>query len=143
MTQTLFTRFLRTEIPTPQVSDHGVPPLSATCRVRIAVTDMNDNAPTFVRPAFTFSVAENTEADRPLGRVEATDRDSEQNGRIQYRLRSGSETFSIDQNTGRVIAPGSARFTVFLRLKNVLYTIQNIQKYLTVCATTQIYLGKY
>ena len=82
------------------MSDHGLPPLTSSCRVRIAVTDMNDNAPTFVRPAFSFAVAENTEADRPLGRVEATDGDSEQNGRIQYRLRSGANTFSIDQSTG-------------------------------------------
>jgi hypothetical protein len=47
-----------------------VPALSASCRVRIAVTDMNDNPPAFVRPAFSFAVPENSDADRPLGRVE-------------------------------------------------------------------------
>ncbi len=49
-----------------------MPPLSASCRVRIAVTDMNDNPPAFVRPAFSFAVPENSDADLPLGRVEGT-----------------------------------------------------------------------
>jgi hypothetical protein len=31
---------------------------------------MNDNPPAFVRPAFSFVVPENSDADRPLGRVE-------------------------------------------------------------------------
>jgi hypothetical protein len=43
----------------------------------------------------------------------ATDRDSEQNGRIVYRLRTGSNTFSIDQNTGHYKYLGTAKYLIF------------------------------
>ena len=58
---------------------------SATTRVRVTVTDVNDNTPQFVTSQPRFSVREN-QADAVVGRVEARDADAGNNAEVKFSL---------------------------------------------------------
>lgn len=72
--------------------------------VSIAVTDANDQNPEFSKSHYEFEVAESA-APLPLtiGRVEASDSDAGDNGRVTYRLENNeARLFAIDAQTGQV-----------------------------------------
>ena len=58
---------------------------SATTRIRMTVTDVNDNSPVFGNPAPRFSVREN-QNNAVVGRVEARDADTGNNAQIKFSL---------------------------------------------------------
>lgn len=77
--------------------------LSADVTVRIAVTDVNDNGPRVVSPAFRRLRVDGSA--RPgdwLCDVVAVDRDAGDNGRTVYTIADGNDrgTFAIDYDTG-------------------------------------------
>lgn len=75
---------------------------TATCTVRVRVTDENDNAPRLSEERYFMSIPENRPSGEIVGRVSATDRDAGQNGRITYRLPAQETDFSIHPHTGEL-----------------------------------------
>ncbi|KRX68303.1 Cadherin-related tumor suppressor [Trichinella sp. T9] len=68
----------------------------------ITVDDVNDNAPVFSKHNYSFYVPETKSTPGLIGRLEATDADSQENSRITYKMYSQSSQFSIDSVTGAI-----------------------------------------
>lgn len=84
-------------------SSTAASPVSSSTQVSIAVTDVNDNAPAFLRTRDTVSVSQNVLPGTVLYVAHAHDRDSGENGRVRYSLRNdGYGTFTIDRDLGTV-----------------------------------------
>ncbi|NXL86167.1 CDHR2 protein, partial [Alectura lathami] len=84
-------------VVTVEVYDHGVPELSTLVNVTIAVGDVNDNMPVFLKQSYEFTVFEGS-AGSFVGDVVATDADrTEINSRISFLLQrgNGSSNFLI------------------------------------------------
>ncbi|CDW55607.1 Cadherin domain containing protein [Trichuris trichiura] len=73
----------RTHVLTVQVYDGKH---NAVTKKSIAVLDVNDNAPTFSQQIYQLSIPLGTKPGAIIGRITALDRDSEENGRVTYRL---------------------------------------------------------
>ncbi|KAJ6666038.1 hypothetical protein lerEdw1_000942 [Lerista edwardsae] len=73
---------------------------SGTATVRITLTDINDNSPTFTRGLFSFEVPENIALSGEVGRVEVRDIDEPQNRNTKYSFVRGThqDTFQIIAN---------------------------------------------
>ncbi|XP_074012150.1 protocadherin alpha-2-like [Numenius arquata] len=101
-----------------RAEDGGSPPLRATRGVRVPVSDVNDNAPSFLQAVYTVLARENNAAGAELARVWARDPDEAGNGRVSYSLweggvggaspsvgrRAASSYVSVDAESGRVWA---------------------------------------
>jgi protocadherin Fat 1/2/3 len=71
----------------------------------VPVLDVNDNAPVFIRDAFSGTVVENTVSETQVVRVEAVDADLGDNSRITYAFVDPlPDNFAIDGITGVVTA---------------------------------------
>ncbi|PAA62812.1 hypothetical protein BOX15_Mlig027089g1 [Macrostomum lignano] len=88
-------------------------PVARSCsriQVRIVVIDANDNEPRFSQPEFRLpdlpedAFEKSGQARLAVGQLEASDRDSGDNGRIEFSLLSGqgSDWFAVDPNNGTV-----------------------------------------
>lgn len=65
--------------------------------------DANDNPPIFHQPRYDAQLNGSALSDAVVLRVEATDADSGDNGRISYRLTTNpSRYFQIDRETGAI-----------------------------------------
>ncbi|XP_078405892.1 protocadherin alpha-C2-like [Cetorhinus maximus] len=64
--------------------DSGSPPLSSNKTIQISVSDINDNAPRFARPAYTVYVMENNAPGVSIFAVTAFDPDLDQNSYVSY-----------------------------------------------------------
>ncbi|NXX40434.1 PCDA3 protein, partial [Tricholaema leucomelas] len=101
-----------------RAEDGGKPPLRARRVVRVAVSDVNDNAPAFSQAVYTVVARENNAAGAELARLWARDPDEAENGRVSYSLweggagasvwsvgwRPASSYVSVDGESGRVWA---------------------------------------
>ncbi|XP_052675892.1 protocadherin-16-like isoform X1 [Crassostrea angulata] len=77
--------------------------LIGTATVAITINDVNDNAPFFGLPSYTFYVSRTSAHGTQLGSISATDRDAGEYGGITYALDQavlGSEYFSVDSTGG-------------------------------------------
>ena len=89
-----------------KAEDQGLTPLSDLATVAIAVTDINDNAPTFVNLPYVAYVQENMDR-HPVHvlRVSARDEDTGWGGRVTYSIMNGDRSlFSINSTTGEIQA---------------------------------------
>ena len=80
-----------------------------TAAVFVNVTDINDNPPQFSDPPNSvIFVLESTTSQVRISKVNATDADSGENGRLQYRFRTSGRSFPfmIDLNTGDIEVSG-------------------------------------
>lgn len=78
-------------------------PVYSTTQVNVAVADVNDNAPVFLRTRDAVSISQNTLPGTVLYIAHAHDNDSGDNGRVRYHLRNDSSgAFAIDNNLGSV-----------------------------------------
>ncbi|XP_045140412.1 protocadherin beta-4 isoform X4 [Echinops telfairi] len=68
------------------VTDLGTPRLKTEHTIRVLVSDVNDNAPTFTQTSYTLFVRENNSPGLHLGTVSATDRDAGTNAQVTYSL---------------------------------------------------------
>ncbi|VDP75924.1 unnamed protein product, partial [Echinostoma caproni] len=68
----------------------------------ISIIDVNDNAPQFNQPEYTFHIAENQPRSTQIGQITATDLDSEIHGPITYFLSTDRDAlaFRLDRETG-------------------------------------------
>uniref|UniRef100_A0A8C2PM85 Protocadherin-20 n=1 Tax=Cyprinus carpio TaxID=7962 RepID=A0A8C2PM85_CYPCA len=67
--------------------------------IKVLVEDVNDNAPKFEQARYEKDIRENNEPGVFLLRVQASDADSQQFGKVRYRLTNGGP-FRIDEETG-------------------------------------------
>ncbi|XP_062991159.1 protocadherin-23 [Elgaria multicarinata webbii] len=71
-----------------------------TGQLLILLLDVNDNPPLFTKDVYQVMIPELTSINTSILTVYATDRESEYNGKITYRIPSPSDTFSIDPQNG-------------------------------------------
>ncbi|KAM4051034.1 protocadherin-23 [Anomaloglossus baeobatrachus] len=89
-------------------TDHGSPPLSATCPVTIVIEDVNDNEPVFLQQFYNVTLQEHSAIGLCFLQVKATDADSGSFGDVQYSLSDRlhntkeSKKFWIDHDFGRI-----------------------------------------
>ncbi|KAF7244105.1 Protocadherin-23, partial [Varanus komodoensis] len=78
-----------------------------TEKLLILILDVNDNPPLFAQDAYQVMIPELRSIDTSLLTMYATDRDSECNGKITYKIISSSDAFSIDPQNGSLflVAP--------------------------------------
>ena len=109
--------------------DGGSPPLTGTTAITVDITDVNDNAPQFNEKQNDVTVSENTAVGTVIAVIEATDADGDENGNINYRIITASNTeefFSIDEATGSLmIAKELDRETTATHLVSTFYYFQN------------------
>ncbi|XP_068021792.1 protocadherin alpha-6-like [Melanerpes formicivorus] len=72
-----------------RAEDSGQPSLRASRGVRVPVSDVNDNAPSFSQAVYTVLARENNAAGAELARLLARDSDEAENGRVSYSLWEG------------------------------------------------------
>nr|XP_061812727.1 neural-cadherin-like [Nerophis lumbriciformis] len=79
-------------------------PNTDTAYVRIFVTDVNDNAPTFARPVYEVSVEEDKEVGYLLITVTANDEDEGANAKLRYQIAAGNTmgTFDVEPEVGTI-----------------------------------------
>uniref|UniRef100_A0A8V5GQH3 Cadherin EGF LAG seven-pass G-type receptor 2 n=1 Tax=Melopsittacus undulatus TaxID=13146 RepID=A0A8V5GQH3_MELUD len=85
--------------------DNGIPQKSDTTYLEILVSDVNDNAPRFLRDSYQGSVYEDVPPFTSVLQVSATDRDSGLNGRVFYTFQGGDDgdgDFIIESTSGIV-----------------------------------------
>nr|XP_015817127.2 protocadherin-16 [Nothobranchius furzeri] len=96
----------------------GSPPAYGISRVRITISDVNDNAPTFL-PSSSESLLlpEITKMGTVIYRIQATDKDSGHNGQLSFDLvsagaagNSGQRTFGVDRGSGEIRLIGSLSY---------------------------------
>uniref|UniRef100_A0A915PHT5 Cadherin domain-containing protein n=1 Tax=Setaria digitata TaxID=48799 RepID=A0A915PHT5_9BILA len=88
--------------------DGGNPPRTGHCVVYVNVLDANDNPPTFRQSRYDVQLNESVQPDVVVLRVEATDADVGDNGRITYRFASNlSKHFQVDPDTGAISVQAS------------------------------------
>uniref|UniRef100_A0ABD2XEJ9 Cadherin domain-containing protein n=1 Tax=Trichogramma kaykai TaxID=54128 RepID=A0ABD2XEJ9_9HYME len=84
-------------------SDQGTPQRrSSSVPVVVHVLDENDNAPQFANSSFSFRLLENQPEDTFVGKLLASDRDSDRNAELAYSLAPGQQDFQVDPRTGFV-----------------------------------------
>ncbi|KAF0309990.1 Protein dachsous [Amphibalanus amphitrite] len=83
--------------------------LSTTAMVKVQISDVNDNRPTFYPREYKVSLREHEVNSGALVAVAATDADAASNGRIRYSIVSGNANglFRIDASTGEVFVTGA------------------------------------
>ncbi|KAH9495210.1 hypothetical protein Btru_015666 [Bulinus truncatus] len=84
--------------------DNGRNFLETSQSVTIQVLDVNDQTPMFPTQTVTFDCVENVSLGTVVGKVKATDRDSGENGKVNYYLVGGNifSAFSVDRSTGNI-----------------------------------------
>ncbi|XP_072791527.1 uncharacterized protein [Taeniopygia guttata] len=93
--------------------DGGDPARTGTARIRVAVVDVNDNAPVFSQAEYTVRVPEDVPVGSVLVTVTATDADEGLNGQVIYSLKKktiSSQIFHLHSDTGAIILERSLDF---------------------------------
>ena len=83
--------------------DQGSPQKCSSILSQVIVLDQNDNAPVFIKSAFSFFFPENTRNGTPVVTLNATDLDSGPFGQVTYILETETEDFALDQTTGLLL----------------------------------------
>lgn len=84
--------------------DSGTPVLESRDTITIYVNDDNDETPIFSSVSVTFRVVENTPVGSTIGKVQANDSDSGENGRVSYYIIAGNVfgLFVVNVSTGAI-----------------------------------------
>ncbi|XP_034738787.1 protocadherin beta-16-like isoform X2 [Etheostoma cragini] len=109
-------------------SDAGSPPLSTKRTFYLKVSDVNDNAPVFLRGSYSEVIAENNYPGVSILSVNAKDPDENQNARVSYILEESeiggspvSEYVSINAESGVIHAVRSFDYEL---IKKIVITIK-------------------
>jgi len=76
--------------------------MTGYCQVLVNIIDINDNAPSFGPTLGLITIPENSPAHTLVFAKQARDRDSGENGRVNYRIIKDTGVFTVDENTGVV-----------------------------------------
>ncbi|XP_056147954.1 protocadherin gamma-C5-like isoform X1 [Lampris incognitus] len=95
--------------------DGGQPEKSGSTLLLIKILDVNDNAPVFDEPVKKVSLLENVAPGTLVTKLNATDRDSGQNGEIaflfsKYTPERVLKLFSVDSNSGEIRVNGDVDY---------------------------------
>ncbi|XP_073505804.1 protocadherin gamma-C5-like isoform X29 [Phyllobates terribilis] len=95
--------------------DGGEPARSGTCRITIAVLDINDNPPVFNQSVYKISLKENSPLLSVILRLNAKDLDEGENGEIQYYFddhtsKSARQLFDLHEQNGEISVKGALDF---------------------------------
>lgn len=86
-----------------EVRDSDNPPLKSFIEIEIKVSDANDNAPIIESVLYNATVLEEESPPQLVIKIDAHDDDSNENGRITYKLMNDyEETFQIDSENGEI-----------------------------------------
>ncbi|XP_044255905.1 protein dachsous [Tribolium madens] len=87
--------------------DGGTPPLRGEMTVNITIQDVNDNQPIFNQSRYIATIPENATVGTTVLQVFAIDKDSGENGQIEYsinrRQSDRDNMFRIDPTTGLIV----------------------------------------
>ena len=81
-------------------TDQGAEPRSASTEGSLMLLDENDNTPAFSRDLYELTVLESIQVGRDLLRVNATDPDKGENGRVTYRITGQADPRNTIENQG-------------------------------------------
>lgn len=86
------------------VSDSGTVRLKDKVKVKVMITDVNDNVPQFLREPYRVQISEGSMIDTQLIRVYTYDADEGLNGDVFYAIVDGNveNRFAIDDSTGQI-----------------------------------------
>uniref|UniRef100_A0A0K2TEW9 Cadherin23like [Nasonia vitripennis] n=1 Tax=Lepeophtheirus salmonis TaxID=72036 RepID=A0A0K2TEW9_LEPSM len=97
----------------------------SNCTINIIVTDSNDNAPTFSKDFYQFSVEENAPAGKSIGFITAFDLDSGSFGQVKYNLKGfGADKFRVNDESGELFINTCMTDTQFWRESCLDYETQ-------------------
>lgn len=84
--------------------DHGNPAKSSSSSLVVHVKDENDGRPIFSSQNLTIQVVENIKTGSIVGKVEAKDWDSGENGRVSYSIIGGNvfDVFAVNVSNGDI-----------------------------------------
>ena len=87
------------------VADNGVVRLRDRAKIHVYITDVNDNAPAFLRLPYRAQVSEDASVDTQVLRMVASDADDQLNGGIFYFITDGNSDrqFRMDEATGQIL----------------------------------------
>ncbi|XP_037833230.1 protocadherin alpha-3 isoform X16 [Kryptolebias marmoratus] len=107
--------------------DAGHPPLSSEKKIRVVVSDVNDNSPEFSVSPYIFYITEGNDPGASVFSVKAFDLDENENAHVSYHIkRDGREDskllsfLSINSETGGIVALKSFDFE---RLKTFQFQV--------------------
>ena len=86
-------------------TDGGVNPRSTNATIVVTVTDVNDNAPTFLNTPYKASVEEHAVPSTSIFAAVASDLDSGNNSQLVFSL-SANPYLSINQSSGTIVVAG-------------------------------------
>lgn len=86
------------------VSDNGQPRMRDKVKIFIYITDVNDNAPEFLRAPYKVQISEGAAIATQVIRLYTVDVDDGLNGDVYYKIADGNQDgkFTIDDSTGEV-----------------------------------------
>ncbi|GAB1604141.1 protocadherin beta-15-like [Argonauta hians] len=101
---------------TLEAKDGGHPPRTATLKVHISVTDVNDNTPVFSQKLYNISISNSHQRHLPILTLKATDLDSGENAELSYHFnhktsRNIQKYFILDKKTGALFLHGDFHFS--------------------------------
>ncbi|XP_067852676.1 protocadherin-10-like [Heptranchias perlo] len=109
-------------------SDAGDPPLVSKKTIQVEISDINDNAPRFMKPLYTVHVMENNAIGSSISSMTAVDSDLNKNGRLLYsvletQIQGASVTtyVSINSESGAIFTRRSFDYE---ELKNFQIQVQ-------------------
>uniref|UniRef100_A0A8C5M6V3 Cadherin domain-containing protein n=1 Tax=Leptobrachium leishanense TaxID=445787 RepID=A0A8C5M6V3_9ANUR len=92
-------------------SDEGSPPLSVKKQIKVQISDVNDNSPTFMQNSSTLSIKENNPPGSHIYTVSASDFDINQNSFVTYSVIESivhgipiTSYISINPENGKIFA---------------------------------------
>ncbi|KFB39729.1 AGAP007924-PA-like protein [Anopheles sinensis] len=107
------------------VSDNGLVRLRDRVKIKVFITDVNDNAPVFIRAPYRVQISEGASIGTQLVRVYTHDADEGLNGDVFYYIADGNraERFAIDDSTGQIslVRPLDRETTASYRLTVVAH----------------------
>ena len=99
-------------------TDGGIPALKTSVLINIHVLDQNEHLPTFNRPLYTFTIAEDQPPDSIIDTITASDLDPADSN-LTYRFKGSVSDFSVNEGTGEIRIRG--RGLDYERMRN--YTL--------------------
>ncbi|XP_041483662.1 protocadherin-23-like [Lytechinus variegatus] len=105
-------------------TDSGIfGPRSERVQVTIEISDVNDNAPVFKTIPIRANVTQNASPNTFVANVEADDKDSGNNGEVNYRFAQQSSSFAIDTVTGVITTKTLNLGILFYHLEVLAYDL--------------------